>query len=279
MELPRSVINWIIDFLSDRLQRVKLADGCSSEWGSVPPGVPQGTKLGPWLFLVSINDLSLCDIKNADMWKYVDDTTTSEVIRKGEKGDAQSMVDRVIHWSTANRVKLNSEKCKELRISFAKDQPDFHPIVIDGQSLEVLKSAKLLGITNNLRWNEQISDTIKKASKRLFFLIQLKRAKVSSKDLVLFYITCIRSVLTYAIPVFFDGLPKYLQIELERVQKRAFSIISPNIAYSQALQEANIPTIIDYSEQVCNKVFYSIVNDSENKVLNYFLRQIRMNFV
>ncbi len=45
------------------------------------------------------------------------------------------MVDRVIHWSTANRVKLNSEKCKELRISFAKDQPDFHPIVIDGQKL------------------------------------------------------------------------------------------------------------------------------------------------
>ena len=182
------------------------------------------------------------------------------------------MVDRVIHWSTANRVKLNSEKCKELRISFAKDQPDFHPPVIDGQSLEVVKSAKLLGakLTNNLRWNEHINDTLKKAWKQLFFLIQLKRAKVSSKDLVLFYITCIRSVLTYAIPVFFDGLPKCLKIELERVQKRAFSIISPNVAYSLALQEANIPTIIDYSEQVCNKVFYqSIVNDSENKLFKF----------
>ena len=134
LELSRSVINWIIDFLSNHLQRVKLGDGCFSEWGSVPSGVPQGIKLGPWLFLVLINDFNLCDIKNADMWKYADDTTTSEVIRKGEKGKAQSMVDRVIHWSTANRVKLNSEKCKELRISFAKDQPDFNPIVIDGQS-------------------------------------------------------------------------------------------------------------------------------------------------
>ncbi len=125
-------------------------------------------------------------------------------------------------------------------------------------------------LTNNLRWNEHINDTLKKAWKRLFFLIQLKRAKVSSKDLVLFYITCIRSVLTYAIPVFFDGLPKCLKIELERVQKRAFLIISPNVAYSQALQEANIPTIIDYSEQVCNKVFYqSIVNDSENKLFKF----------
>ena len=64
-----------------------------------------------------INDLNLCDIKNADMWKYVDNTTTSEVITKGEKSNAQAVADKVIHWSTVNRVKLNGEKCKELRIS------------------------------------------------------------------------------------------------------------------------------------------------------------------
>jgi hypothetical protein len=122
------------------------------------------------------------------------------------------------------------------------------------ECLEVVKSTMFLGVklTTNLLWNDHINDKIKKASKRLYFLIQVKRAKLSPKDLVLLYITCIRSVLTYAIPVFFDGLPKYLKLELERVQKRAFSIISPNIAYGQALQEANIPTIIDYSELVCD---------------------------
>ena len=103
----------------------------------------------------------------------------------------------------------------------------------------------------------------------IIFPYPIEKSKSIIENLVLFYITCIRSVQTYAIPVFFDGLPKYLKIELERIQKRAFSIISPNIAYSQALQEENIPTIIDYNEQVCNKVFYSIVNVSENKLFKF----------
>ncbi len=76
---------WVVDFLMNRLQRVKLSNAYS-DWESVPSGVPQGTKLRPWLFLLMINDLWLDGI---DTWKYVDDTSTSEIIQKGTVSNIQ----------------------------------------------------------------------------------------------------------------------------------------------------------------------------------------------
>ena len=63
--------------------------------------------------------------------------------------------------------------------------------------LELVDSLKLVGITitSDLSWNTNVNVVIKKAAKRLYFLVQLKRAKVPSNDLGLFYIACVRSVL------------------------------------------------------------------------------------
>ena len=117
LNIPRSIINWIIDFLSNRIQRVKLPEDCYSEWGSVPSGVPQGTKLGPWLFILMIQDF---DIDSPYLWKFVDDTTASELLPKGSVSKAQNIVDRVIQWSDENRVQLHPDKCKELRITLSE---------------------------------------------------------------------------------------------------------------------------------------------------------------
>ena len=61
LDLPVSVINWIINFISDRYQRIKLADDCFSERCKVLSGIPRETKLGPWLFLTMTNDLTMHD--------------------------------------------------------------------------------------------------------------------------------------------------------------------------------------------------------------------------
>ena len=170
LSIPPSIINWIIDFLSCRLQRIKLTEGCVSEWSTVPSGVPQGTKLGPWMFLIMIKDLA---INKASIWKYVDDTTASEVIRKGQMSNAQIIADEVAEWSNRNRVKLNIDKCEELRISFASISCEFPPVAIGGEHIKVVSDAKLLGLTisSDLTWNAHITEVIKKAAKRLYFLI------------------------------------------------------------------------------------------------------------
>ncbi len=72
--------------------------------------------------------------------------------------------------------------------------------------------------------------------------------------------------MTYAIPVFFYALPKYLQNELERLQRRALSIINPGLTYHEALSESNIPTIMSYGDTICRTFFDSAVNDKYNKL-------------
>ena len=157
------------------------------------------------MFVLIINDLDT----NAQQWKYVEDTTVSEVEVKGGESHAQAIGNRVIEWSRENRVQLNTDECKELRISFAKEQIVFDPVIIEGKEVELVTSVKLLGLTiaNDLTCNDHVTEITKKASKRLYFLTQLKRAGVPKQDPALFYVSCVRSVIDYAAPVFLNGLP------------------------------------------------------------------------
>ena len=100
--------------------------------------------------------------------------------------------------STQNRVQLISEKCKELRISFVKDEPQLASIVIDGNELQRVSSAKLLGltITSNFTWNEHIGDVIKKSFKVSVCFSAVKKIKSSSAGYVHF-LHCLYTLCSY----------------------------------------------------------------------------------
>ena len=105
--IHQHVKHWIVYFLTDRKQRV--GRDVYSEWLSITARFPQDTKLGPWLFLIMINDL---DKANRDMWKFVDDTTISEIIIKNHSSCLQSSVDSDSFCTTASNDKFQYNEGK-----------------------------------------------------------------------------------------------------------------------------------------------------------------------
>ena len=134
-----------------------------------------------------------------------------------------------------------------------------------------MSKVNVLGLTisNNLLWNDHVTETIKKANKRLYSLVLLKRAGVPLMNIKNFYCATIRPVLEYCSPVFHDALPQYLSAEIERVQKRALSIINPSHTYEANLAQFGLATLHKRLQELCDNQFERISTTSHK--LSYLL--------
>ena len=178
---------------------------------------------------------------------YTDDTTLSEIVPKSGVSTFQDTVHDVLRWSIDNGFKLNSLKCKELRIDFRrKSNTDTDLLEANGKVLEIIKSAKILRATvrNDLKWNDHVDNITAKASQRIYLLRQLKCAGTDRTSLIQFYCACIRSILEYACQAFHSSLPAYLSDQIERVQKRVLRILFPEVSYSKALEGCGSKTTL-----------------------------------
>ena len=107
-----NVIKWVEDFLKDRKQRVQIS-GSSSEWTDVTSGIPQGSVLGPTLFLVYINDLP--DVVHSMVKLFADDAKVSAVVNsENDANVVQRDLNNIDDWSDKWDLRFNYQKCNHM---------------------------------------------------------------------------------------------------------------------------------------------------------------------
>ena len=106
--------------------------------------------------MIMINDL-LVDWD--DRWKYVDDSSVSETLSRNQDSNFQTILEGIMQWCVRNNMSLNPRKCKEILVCFWKNNPNFPPMIVNEQPIEVVKSAKLLGLIfkDDLKWNDHVA--------------------------------------------------------------------------------------------------------------------------
>ena len=212
------IVNWISSFLKNREQRV-VVGGESSGPVKVDSGVPQGTVLGPLLFLLHINDLP--QVVSSQTRLFADDCLLYRAIRgREDQVDMQRDLDTLCDWGDTWGMRFNASKCNIMRISRSRN-PITQFYSLKGQILSEVTHAKYLGvsITNELNWSKHVADTALKGNCTLGFLRRnLRQCPEKLKETA--YLGLVRSVLEYAATVWDPFLSKDITL-LEKVQRRA----------------------------------------------------------
>ena len=215
------LLTWFANYLSGRHQRVVI-DGATSQWAPVTSGVPQGSLLGPLLFIIFINDLPDVAIGDVFTSLYADDTKVYRNINTIE--DCMSMQKTLTNmdtWTRQNNIRFNASKCKALTITRKKSPLNFI-YKLDNVELEHVSTEKDVGvnITNSLTWNTHIHAIIAKANELLGLL---KRTCPLLNDVSArrsLYLALVKSHLSYATQVWSPDKIA-LKTQIERVQRRA----------------------------------------------------------
>ena len=220
-DMHPQLINWVQDFLTNRRQRVVIKGESSSEL-EVSSGVPQGSVLGPTLFLIYINDLPLrvdCSVS-----LYADDTLLYQPVDTiDEAVQFQSNIDAVHKWSVDWKMPFNDKKCKVIAFGSQNYRPTYK---LGEAEMDWTDTTTYLGVVmqSNLKFNQHIALKKDKASKTLGTIKHiLKQAPQEGR--LLAYTSLCRPILEYADTVWDPTLAKEIE-SLEMLQHRAVRFIA-----------------------------------------------------
>ena len=226
-------LTWISSFLNGRSQRV-VCNGCTSGLVSVTSGVPQGTVLGPLLFLIYINDLPKCVSSHCAL--FADDCLLYQQIKSN---DDHEILQHDLHnlelWANKWLMSFNVSKCEVLRISL-KNILEFSYILYN-LPLQNVSEARYLGVTidSKLSFNKHTDVICKKANSALAFLRRnLLSCNVKIKSDA--YLMYVRPILEYAICSWSPHSKQNID-KLESVQRRAARFVMGNYCYTSSVTE------------------------------------------
>ena len=258
------ILSWLCSYLSNRQQFVRV-NGENSQSIAVCSGVPQGSVLGPLLFLLYINDITKLNFSsNSRLSLYADDILLYKPIScKTSYEELQQDIERLSRWSDKHMLSFNTKKCKCMLISNKQNHTP-PSLSLNNQPLEFVREYKYLGIilTSNLCWSSHIQYICKRARRVLGIIY--RNISLNTTNCLTFlklYVALVRPHLEYAAQVWNPHLAKDIN-SLESMQKFALRICSKNYheTYQNLLNVYQVPTLQNRRLFLCLCTFYSIVN-------------------
>jgi len=239
--LNAKLVAWITEFLKNRRMRVRVHRSFSN-WAEVFSGVPQGSVLGPLLFLLFVNDLP--SVIKSHIRMFADDMKIWCTIKQDiDSIGLQQDLDSMDSWCQEWLLKLNPDKCKVMHIGH-KMKTDYY-VTEEGQLDETTEEKDQLGIyvTDDLKVSLQCAKAAFKAASVLR-MIKRNFHRIDVKDFRILYKTYVRPHMEYAIQAWSPHMVKDIQI-LEKVQQRATKCVYgiKNKTYQQRLKIPGIPSL------------------------------------
>ncbi len=213
-----SVLLWIQNFLFMRRQRV-IFKGYMSEWCMVTSGVPQGSVLGPILFLLFVNDIS--DVVSSPLFQFADDhSIVRPIFSEQDHNILQQDIQNIFHWSLLNKLPLNLSKCSVMHMTRSKSPKFCSSYLMGDVKLVEVDDFKLLGVTfsKDLSFDSQVGIVCDKISKLSGFVIRCSR-NMSPDALLNLYKSLVLPHVVYCVCVWAPFQGNHID-RLEKIQRK-----------------------------------------------------------
>ena len=239
------VLQWIRNFLTAREQRVVI-NGVASKTAPVTSGIPQGSVLGPILFLIYVNDLP--DFVSSKVKLFADDTKLYREIKNPQDKDVlQNDLDNLMKWSRIWQLPFNESKCRVLHLG--KNNLNHKYKLINNKNevelIEVTEEKDLgLKFDYQLNFKQHTSECVSKANQRIG-LIRRNFQQLDNYTFLLLYKSLVRPLLEYCNTVWHPCHKQDSQ-ELEKVQRRATKLVKnlSDMSYPARLRALNLPSLV-----------------------------------